>query len=107
MEVLSCGGPGALRTGPGRGEGAKVLPEGASHPCGRGECDPQPPQRINAGDSLQLRESSVGFRGSRPPCVRALLGGDWELAVLLRRSFPLREWEEEILPFGKSKMPIP
>lgn len=43
----------------------------------------------------------MSFRDSRPRCVRALLGGDWELAVLLRRCFSLREWEEEILPFGK------
>lgn len=103
VEVLSCGGPGAPRTGPGRGEGVKVLPEGASHPCGRGGYDPQPPQRINAGDSLQLRESPVGFRGSRPPCVRALLGGDWELAVLLRRSFPLRSGRKRFFPLERAK----
>lgn len=49
----------------------------------------------------------MSFRGSRPPYVRALLGGDWELSVLLRRCFSVREWEEEHLPFGKSRMPIP
>lgn len=88
--------------------GVKVLPGGASLPSLREER-----ARPAAASKNKCRWLVIGegqpreLSGLETPLCHGTAGWDWELAVLLRRCFSLREWEEEILPFGKRRMPVP